>query len=112
MAQFTCTITYPGGQSKLDWTPAEPTTRNHCQKDDKITFKSPEVKSILSFSVDSPFERRQGPKAYRVTKAGSLRLTIKRSFPDNSLHRFHFFCLPDGVMVPGNGGSVPVGGGN
>jgi hypothetical protein len=114
MAEFTCTLKYPSGVSQLSWD-TEPTMAAPCHADDTINFVSPDVRSIITFGVDSPFETAPGPKAYEIVITDKLKKVVLRDLvadlPRTAVRKFHFFCAPNGILVPGSGGSVPVGGG-
>ena len=109
MTAFTVTLTYPGGQTKVAWAPRQPTTAEPCQPGDTIAFVSPNVRSVVMFGIDSPIEEVAGPKGYEVldrpTSAKAILMRAKNK-------TFNFSCSPNGVIVPGSGGTVPVGGGD
>lgn len=108
---LTCTLTYPGSHAQLTWTPSQPTSGDFCRADDTIVFQSPDVRSVLTFGVDSPFEAAEGPKAYEVKKGATLTKVVDKRFERAKLQLFKFICSPDGIVVPGSGGTVPVGSG-
>src|SRR5262245_7899149 len=100
MADFTVKVTYPAGESQVEWNPEQPTLQKCCKKNDTVSFTSPDKKSVLIFSVDSPFQVPQGPKLYEVVRGGTVALTIADKVPAGEKRTFHFFCAPDGILGP------------
>jgi hypothetical protein len=108
---FTCKLTYPtGGHVKLKWDP-KPAGFKKCIPGDTIKFESPDVPSVLSFGVDSPFEKEEGPKDYKINQGATLTRVVNKRFLKQPPQDFKFNCKPNGFAVPGSGGTVPVGNG-
>jgi len=66
------------------------------------------VRSVITFGIDSPFETAKSPKGYEVVRTAGLTKTIHQRSKNQD---FNFSCSPDGLVVPGSGGTIPVGGG-